>query len=103
MLDYLFLKILVFLFYLKMEDIYHIKIHYQNKEEQFDMMEDEPIENSLSDFAKDLKKKIDDFDFYYKDIAINYKDSNKNHVKEIFGDERGEGIVFDILLLLKKR
>ena len=86
-----------------MEDIYQIKIHYEKKEEQFDMMEDELIENSLSDFAKAQKKNIDDFDFYYKDIAINYKDSNKNHVREIFGDERGEGIVFDIFATLKEK
>ena len=83
-----------------MEDIYQIKIHYEKKEEQFDMMEEELIENSLSDFAKAQKKKIDDFAFYYKGIAINYKDSNKNHVKEIFGDERGEGIVFHVFAFL---
>ena len=64
------------------------------------MMEEELIENSLSDFAKAQKKKIDDFAFYYKGIAINYKDSNKNHVKEIFGDERGEGIVFHVFAFL---
>ena len=53
-----------------MEDIYQIKIHYEKKEEQFDMMKEELIENSLSDFAKAQKKKIDDFAFYYKGIAI---------------------------------
>ena len=71
-----------------MEDIYQIKIHYEKKEEQFDMMKEELIENSLSDFAKAQKKKIDDFAFYYKGTAIDYKVSNKNHVMEIFGEEK---------------
>ena len=83
-----------------MEDIYQIKIHYEKKEEQFDMMEEELIENSLSDFAKAQKKKIDDFAFYYKGTAIDYKVSNKNHVMEIFGEEKEEKVfhVFAFLI-----
>ena len=82
-----------------MENIYQIKIHYEKKEEQFDMMDDELIENSLSDFAKAQKKKIDDFAFYYKGTAIDYKVPNKNHVMEIFGEEK-EGKVFHVFAFL---